>query len=230
MKANIMPRSEQRVQKKLGAKKRKQRRENKLLLQRKQQLASLTGIIKLASKGKAIECTIGDSWSVEHNGMITVSLVRGGPRGEVVWACFMVDVWCLGVKDCFAKLLPLSTYYRHRDEMSDRITVRTIAEDVGHAIVAGGIEYAYSLGLEPHLDCRKIMPIWNGIPMGQCPSWLEFGRNGRPCYVVGPYDDHHKQSYIVNVLSETIGEGEFDVVTASQQFASAIGVELLGNI
>ena len=138
----------------------------------------------------------------------------------------MVDTWCLGVKDCFAKLLPLNTYYRHRAEMSDRISVRPIAPDVGHAIVARGIDYAHSLGLEPHPDCQKILLIWNGIRIGQLPRSLEFGRNGRPCYVVGPYDDHRKQSRIVNVLNEPIGDGEFELVTAEQQFASAIDFEL----
>ena len=222
-----MPSSEQRIQKKLAAKKKKQRRENKLLARKKQDLASLSGVIQFAGKGKTIECTMGDSSSHEQNGMITISLVRGGPRGDVVWACFMVDTWCLGVKDCFAKLLPLSNYHGLRDEMSDEITVRPIAPDVGHAIVAGGIDYAHFLGLDPHPDCRKIMPIWNGIPIGQLPSSWKFGRNGRPCYVVGPNDDRHKQSHIANVLSETIGEGEFELITPSQQFASAIGVELI---
>ena len=221
-----MPRSAQRIQRKLAAKNKKKRREDKCLARRKQQLASLAGIVKLASDRRIIECNIGDASSREVSGMITISLVRSALRGEVVWACFMVDTWCLGVKDCFAKLLPLNTYHRHVAEMSDRISVRPIASDVGHAIVVGGIHYAHSLGLDPHPDCRKILPIWNGIPIGKLPSSFEFGRNGRPCYIVGPYDDHRKQCRIVNVLNQTIGEGEFELITAEQQFASAAGFEL----
>jgi hypothetical protein len=230
MEAHIMPLNEQRIQRKLAAKKKKKRRENKCLARRKQQLASLAGIVKLASEGKIIECTIGDSSSREESGMITISLVRGALRGEVVWACFMVDTWCLGVKDCFAKLLPLNAYYRHRAELSDRLSVRPIASDVGHAIVVGGIDYAHSLGLDPHPDCRKTLLIWNGIPIGQLPRSLKFGRNGRPCYIVGPYDDHHRQCRIVNVLNETIGKGQFELVTAEDQFASAIGFELFDEM
>jgi hypothetical protein len=230
MEANIMPHSEQRLQRKLAAKKKKKCRENKCLARLKQELSSLAGIVKLAREGRIIECTIGDSSSCEVNGMITISLVRGALRGEVVWASFMIDTWCLGVKDCFAKLLPVNTYYRHRAEMSDRISVRPIASDVGHALVLGAIDYAHSLGLDPHQDCLKTLPIWNGIPIGQLPRSLEFGRNGRPCYVVGPYDDHDKQCRIVNVLNATIGEGEFELITAGQQFASAIGFDLFEEL
>lgn len=184
----------------------------------------------MGSKGRIIECTVGDSSSHETSGMITISLVRRAGRGEVVWTCFMVDTWCLGVKDCFVKRLPLNTYLHYKTEMSDRLTIRPIAADVGHAILVGGIEYACSLGLDPHPDCRKILPIWNGIPIGELPQSWEFGRNGQPCYVVGPYDDDDKQRHIMSVLNEAIGTGEFEFITAEQQSISAVGVDLLGEM
>ena len=222
-----MVRSEQQRQKKLAAKKKKQRREHKIQAQRKQELASLAGIARAASNGKIIECVLGDSSAHEDKGMVTISLVRSGPQGCVVWACFMVDLWCLGVKDCFAKLLPLAEYYDYVEGMSDQIHVSLIRPEQAHAIVKGGIDYSHSLGLNPHPDCHKIMSIWNGIPVGELPIGWSFGRNGRPCYIVGPFDDIHKQTYIQNVLLETVGEDGFDLITVEDQFADTVELGLL---
>lgn len=41
------------------------------------------------------------------------------------------------------------------------------------------------------------MLLWGDIPMGEFPANLETGRHGRPCYVVGPYDDVPKQNLII---------------------------------
>ncbi len=38
---------------------------------------------------------------------------------------------------------------------------------------------------------------------------LECGRNGKPCYFCGPYDD---PSNILKTLTKTLGEGNFDYV------------------
>ncbi len=37
-----------------------------------------------------------------------------------------------------------------------------------------------------------------------------FGKDGKPFYVSGPYDDERKISFVINTLTRTCGEGNFD--------------------
>lgn len=66
------------------------------------------------------------------------------------------------------------------------------------------MEYAVQLGFSPHSDFEKTrshLGEWSGEPKIHC------GRNGKPFYVSGPYDNPMK---ILKTLREKVGEGNFD--------------------
>ncbi|WP_231971853.1 hypothetical protein [Nostoc sp. NIES-3756] len=70
-------------------------------------------------------------------------------------------------------------------------------------------EYAQSLGFEPHKDFEKSrshIGNWYGSIRIEC------GRNGKPCYVSGPYDNSKK---IIETLNRSQGEGNFDFIVGS---------------
>jgi hypothetical protein len=130
----------------------------------------------------------------------------------------MVDLWCLGVKDCSGRLMAPSTCRETLDDMRDRLPdTMSISPAQAHAIVVGGVRYAESLGLAPHADYSKLAPIWTGIPVDELPAGLQLGKDGRPCYIVGPYDDDAKQNRILHALFDSVGEGNFDFVSALSQ-------------
>jgi hypothetical protein len=212
--------SEQRRQQKMTAKKSKQRKQQKSRNQMAQRLTSLAGKMTAAGEGEVLRCVFGFSPG-QLNGMIAVTLVRQGPRGQVAFANFLVDNWCLGVKDCAGNLMSLSDADETIREMGGRLQIEPLAAADAHAIVRAGIEYGESLGFPPSTDCRKLLPIWNGIPIGQLPEGVEMGRDGRPFYIVGPYDDVAMQSRVVSSLNESVGKGNYDVLTAMQQASEA---------
>lgn len=210
--------SEQRRQRKLAAKKSKQRKQQKLRNQESQRLNSLAGKMAAGGEGKVLRSVFGFS-PTELNGMITITLVRQGPQGQVALANFLVDMWCLGIKDCAGNLMSISDASESIAEMGHRLQLEPIAAEDAHAIVRAGIEYAESLGFPPSRDCQKLLPIWNGIPVGELPEGVEKGRDGRPFYVVGPYDNLAMQRRVTGLLNESVGPGNYDVLTAIQQVA-----------
>jgi hypothetical protein len=142
--------------------------------------------------------------------VVIVARKAGFNRLQVVTV--LVDLWCLGVKDAgLPQIMDPSTYkdflefgYQAFPDGTEEIPLQW-----AQAIVLGSVEYAARLGFQPHKDFEQIRPLlgeWDGQPE------LNFGRNGKPFYVNGPYDETLK---ILKTLREKIGEGNFDYEISS---------------
>jgi len=120
---------------------------------------------------------------------------------------YLVDYWCLGVKDVIGPRQYdrtkygafLQNVYRNYDEGYAEITLQQ-AQD----IVLGAVAYAASLGLPPHADfaaTREHLGEWSGQ------TDIEFGRDGKPFFIAGPYDN---ANVIVRTLEQKLGANNFD--------------------
>jgi hypothetical protein len=75
--------------------------------------------------------------------------------------------------------------------------------------VLGAVEYARRLGFEPARDypaARGHLGPRNG------PSAIGFGRDGKPFYVQGPFDDGQR---VMRTLQRTVGEGNFEFLVVA---------------
>ncbi|GAB4323097.1 MAG: hypothetical protein OHK0047_06860 [Leptolyngbyaceae cyanobacterium] len=142
--------------------------------------------------------------------VVTVARKAGFNRLDV--CTYLVDIWCLGVKDvAFPRVIDLSTYkdfvdfaYQAFPDGSQEIPLQ-----LAQAIVLGSVDYAARLGFQPHRDfeqARALLGEWDGQPV------LNFGRDGKPYYMSGPYDDPLK---VLRTLRETVGEGNFNYTVGS---------------
>jgi hypothetical protein len=142
-----------------------------------------------------------------HSGLVTV-LVARDRGGSTAGVCFyLVDTWCLGVKDA-AGPRPvdrrrLGGFIQQIFSSWDEPAVQVPLE-LGRQIVYGAIGYARELGFEPHPDFGRAagyLGEWDG----KCE--LTFGRDGKPMYISGPHDDGEK---IIRKLRRRLGDGNYD--------------------
>ena len=176
-----------------------------------------------AAEGKTREealigCWISPGWSSdvdtsarpdwpEHSGLVTV-LVARDRSGSKAGVCFyLVDTWCLGVKNAAGPELMdrrrLSGFIEQLFGAFDEPPVQ-VPLDLGKQIVYGAIEYARELGFDPHPDferAAKYLGDWDG----RCE--LTFGRHGKPMYISGPSDDGER---ITRQLHRRLGEGNYN--------------------
>ena len=147
-------------------------------------------------------------------GLGLVVIARAARYNQITVCSYLLDIWCLGVKDA----MPPRTV--------DRIKFKEVAEalfhpfpgkphpvplEVAQGMIFSACEYAESLGFQPHKDFEKSrshIGQWDGIIRIEC------GRNGKPCYVDGPHDDPIK---IMKTLRENSGEGNFDFMIGGAQ-------------
>jgi hypothetical protein len=143
-----------------------------------------------------------------ESGLVGVLVARD--TGSTVLACgFLVDVFCLGVKNTNGpktvdrRKLPdfARTFF---SAWSHRPPVPAPLELARH-IVFGAVDYARSLGFEPHPDFAKSAALLGDWETGS--SDVTFGCDGKPYYINGPRDDTYGT---MAKLRQTLGDGNFD--------------------
>jgi hypothetical protein len=142
----------------------------------------------------------------ETAGKVAVLVAQRQRPGKVSACGYLVDTYCLGVKNALGP-------YRCNDwELAGFVEEFFGAFegdpvpaplDLARHLVLGGVEYARSLGFEPHPDFREAaghLGPWDG------PSDITFGQQGKPFYMAGPWDD---SDMILRTLQRTAGEDNF---------------------
>ncbi len=162
-----------------------------------------------------IECLILEKW--QTSGLAHVIFVREQPDGRVAFADFLVDVFCLGVKDCFLQInQPKSVFHSFKEETLFKLGgLVDCPVDVAHAIIYGAVDYARSLGFSPHPDFERDRLILDPHEKFEELPLVTFGQNGKPCYISGPLDDI---DYVMKTLRKNVGDGNFDYIIEGPTF------------
>jgi len=142
----------------------------------------------------------------EVSGLVAVLLAREDRRRRLSVCGYLLDVWCLGVKNALGprrmdrgELAVFRRYYFGPWESSGVHAPIELARE----LVFGAVEYARTLGFHPHSDferARVHLGAWKR------PSAIGFGRDGTPFYADGPYDDPER---VLRTLEESVGHGNF---------------------
>ena len=199
------------------------RRQNKLMKKRQKDKArkkKLTGSapfallsvmkkIQTARKLPIYECLINPSWREKGLAIITVSRLQ--PEGDFLFGVYLVDIFCLGLKNTFCnadfsewryKTELLNKTYREEDPAECSISLT-------HHIIYGGIEYAAQFGFRANKDFKLSQYVLEEKNSVEPCEDIEFGKDGRPFSIAGPDDD---VEYIMRQLDSAVGEGNFDFI------------------
>ncbi len=120
---------------------------------------------------------------------------------------FLIDYWCLGVKDTLLKKGDRQKYETFKQHLENTFgeEFQQISLEQAQAVVFGVVDYAASLGFQPHADFEQAKE--NLGPRLESLQPLSFGRDGKPSYFCGPHDNQDK---IMNTLTTNVGTGNFD--------------------
>ena len=139
-------------------------------------------------------------------GLASILVVREHNATELAACGYLVDTYCQGVKNAVPPTIinrrDLSAFVADFFTAYDTPPLTapiTLAQD----LVLGAVDYARTLGLDPHPDfyqARAHLGTW------QPPSRITFGHNGKPHFQQGPYDDPTR---IIRTLNRTVGTGNY---------------------
>jgi hypothetical protein len=170
-------------QQKRIAKLKAKRLEKRSLLSRR---SSTDPTIRLqrAEKWPVVEAFAGTHLWDEGIGYLVIA--RQEPEGGLVFAVFLVDVYCLGVKNAFWREGSRADLKELIRQLEKGQAMGPIAPACLAKIVKGAVEYAQSFGFPPHPDYRHASMLLEGIDPSTCPTQFTFGRDGKPFYIQGP--------------------------------------------
>lgn len=134
-------------------KKEKQRLKRKQKQQQARKAAALSPLERIAKSGGQLECYVNDDWA--ESGMANVQVVGHAPGGQLAHAAFLIDVWCVGLKDAYGhRQILRSEFDDHLDRMNEQLDMVRIPDAEAKRLVGGGIQFARRNGfrLPPHHD------------------------------------------------------------------------------
>jgi hypothetical protein len=140
------------------------------------------------------------------SGLVTVVAARQRGGSKVAVCGYLVDVYCLGVKNAFGpssmdrrKLPAFIGQFFGAYDTPPLAAPAELARD----LVFGAVEYARALGFEPAPDfgaCAGHLGPWAG------PSAIGFGCDGKPLFIQGPHDN---PAPILSTLRRSVGQDNF---------------------
>ncbi|HHJ38652.1 MAG: hypothetical protein AXA67_04230 [Methylothermaceae bacteria B42] len=176
-----------------------------------------------------MECLMGDS--LQKVGMGSVLLARETPYAEVAVSAFVVDIYCLGVKEAFFTVMKKADYISKLKPLLTKTdedqAIREVDPCCARKLLQGAQAYAESLGFEPADDYWRAEKLFGDADAASCETEFEYGREGKPCYIQGPNDDMKTVRYVLQRLQERFGEDGFDYVIEIDGEQQASRPELL---
>ncbi len=142
-------------------------------------------------------------------GLVGVLVARAERSSRVTVCGWLVDVFCLGVKDVIGPRTMSSGGlfdFSRRYFSAFDVAPRTVPLELARQVVHGAIGYAASFGFTPHPDHAAAVPFLGPAP-GECS--IRFGRDGLPFYVSGPRDNPRQ---VVAALEAAAGSGNYHYV------------------
>ena len=155
-------------------------------------------------------CWIMAGW--HDMGIAPVIVARQPEPDKIMFGVYMVDIYCLGIKDVFTKTdYSVNRFERDLPNLASG-DLEKCSVELAHEVIYGGLEYAAKLGFEPHPDYYKQHADLMLDPPDTHPrvDQVAFGKDGKPLYISGPYDSELKINSVIKTLERTCGTGNFN--------------------
>jgi hypothetical protein len=141
-------------------------------------------ILQRATDFKIHECLVREDWKTD--GLAATLIVRQLPNLKYLFGFFLVDTYCLGVKDVYVEANASSGAVENiKRRFPENMVPITYQE--ARSLILGAVEYAKGIGFEPHPDFEKAKYIIESEK--SFIHLFDFGKDGKPLYMSGPNDN-----------------------------------------
>ena len=147
-------------------------------------------------------------------GETQVIVTRVRPDGNFIMGAYLVDTFCLGVKDSFWKVnmspFELNDFLDH---IRNNVGLKELSYEEAHNLIYGAIGFAEDAGIEPSKEFDLGQYILeedtDDVPLIE----YEFGKNGKHFLVIGPEGNERKY---LGILRKNLGD-DFDYTGVEEE-------------
>lgn len=202
-------------QKKLQKKKQKKAAKDKNRKANQRKKGLVTGAVGKFAIKQALQAPVYECWEpmqLFDQGIGTVTIARKTYHNEILMAAFLLDVFCLGVKNCYIKLMQEEEYRAGLENISDHEELLAIDPGCARKLIEETEGYAKELGFSPHKDYQFARKIFGEIERDACSREFTFGKDGKPFYMAGPNDNEAFSRKVIDKLTKKLGPDGFHYV------------------
>ena len=155
------------------------------------------------------KCLIADGYEEKKHTLAL--MIRQQPGGKFTFAYFLLDRYCLGVKDCFSNCnADDATLQKIIDSMAANSSLVEIDAVSFHNMVYAAFDYGVENGFKPNKDFLMAERVLEPDLIDDGIDEVEVGENGQPLFISGPHDNVNK---ILATLDKNVGKGNYNYLT-----------------
>jgi len=186
----------------------KKKAKRKVIVAAKQIANSPSNLFSPALKNAPLHQCLANTQMFEE-GLGTVLIARKLPNGDISAGFFMLDVFCLGVKSAIFKGFSPAEYQQILRDIAKHEILEPVLPSCAKKLVEDCAAYARDLGFSPDPDYKQAKNVFSGIDQTVCSQTFVFGKDGKPCFISGPFDTLEKSRSIMNQLTKKCGADGF---------------------
>lgn len=163
------------------------------------------------------EAHLAESLLQGEKGLGHVIVVRKKSPERVDAGIFLVDAYCLGVRDAFL-FEGTEAEFRERfieQQEEGENSFREMPAAYGRKFVEEAVAYARRLGFAPHRSYKKAARVFGGLKAAPDLGRFSFGSEGKPLYVQSQYHSADDARRIIGKLHRVCGEGNYHYIVAA---------------
>ena len=143
-----------------------------------------------------------------ESGMATLILARGATSNNLTVAGFLIDAWCLGIKDTFFHTSGAASFEDLLVKLEAAGPVTSVDPAYARKLLREAAAWAASLGFAPHRDFAVLEKFFGDANADACDATFRFGRNGEPTYISGPSESPAQVARRVRMIGNVLEDLE----------------------
>jgi hypothetical protein len=175
--------------------------------------ASLPARVLQAAQAPIRHCFLTES--LFDIGMGTLVLARGATRHHLALSSFLIDAFCLGIKDVMFDSLESEVFEMYMDATNAGSPMVSVDPSYARKLLRDLAAWSQSIGFAPHRDFAAVERMFGDVSADASNAVFQFGRAGKPVYIPGPYDTAPLVQRRIEHLRKYLGDDGFGFETAA---------------
>jgi hypothetical protein len=153
-------------------------------------------------------CLISETMAELGKGYLV--LARKAADGRIAMAVFLLDTYCVGVKDVILRVAGASEIERFLEALGETQPMAAIEPTRARKLLRDLVAWSRSIGLAPHPDYAAAEPLFGDVSADSSDESFRFGKDGKPFLIPGPSDTPARIRTRIEALRRTVGDGGFE--------------------
>jgi len=175
--------------------------------------ASLPARVLRAANAPLQHCFLTES--VFDIGMGTLVLARGATPHHISLSSFLIDVFCLGIKDVMFESVESEVFEMYMDATAAGSPMVSVDPSYARKLLRDLAAWSQSIGFAPHRDFAVVERMFGDVSADASDAIFRFGRDGKPVYIPGPSETAPLIRRRIEQLQKYLGDDGFGFETAA---------------